>query len=82
MQIQLDPIKFEASTDAPMPTLKQLQDAYIAHVLVETRGKKTKAARILGVNRRTLYRRDKPFSEIAPEAQEAAPEAQDAVEAG
>jgi len=38
-------------------TLEKLQDAYIARVLEETGGNKTKAAHILGVHPRTLTRR-------------------------
>jgi DNA-binding NtrC family response regulator len=39
------------------PTLKEVQEGYIDAVLEHTKGKKTQAARILGCNRRTLYRR-------------------------
>ena len=38
-------------------TLAQLEDLYIEQVLEQTRGNKVQAARILGINRRTLYRR-------------------------
>jgi len=38
-------------------TLAQLEDLYIDQVLEHTRGNKVQAARILGINRRTLYRR-------------------------
>jgi DNA-binding NtrC family response regulator len=38
-------------------TLAQLDDLYIDRVLEYTRGNKVQAARILGINRRTLYRR-------------------------
>jgi len=38
-------------------TLAQLEDLYIDQVLDHTRGNKVQAARILGINRRTLYRR-------------------------
>ena len=39
-----------------LPTLAELQQRYIAHVLEQTGGNKRRAARILGVSRRTLYR--------------------------
>jgi len=39
------------------PTLEELQGRYIARVLTQTRGNISKAARILGVDRKTLYRR-------------------------
>jgi DNA-binding NtrC family response regulator len=39
-------------------TLRELSDLYIDRVLAECGGSKLEAARILGLNRRTLYRRD------------------------
>lgn len=39
-----------------MPPLRELERRYVEHVLREVDGNKEKAARILGVNRRTLYR--------------------------
>jgi len=38
-------------------SLRELEDLYIDRVLEETGGNKVQAARILGINRRTLYRR-------------------------
>jgi DNA-binding NtrC family response regulator len=38
-------------------TLSELEDRYTAEVLAKTDGNKARAARILGINRRTLYRR-------------------------
>jgi DNA-binding NtrC family response regulator len=38
-------------------TLAQLEELYINHVLEHTHGNKVRAAQILGINRRTLYRR-------------------------
>jgi len=38
-------------------TLHELGDLYIEEILSQTRGNKVQAARILGINRRTLYRR-------------------------
>lgn len=40
----------------PLPTLETLQQRYVEYVLVQVAGNKRQAARILGVNRRTLYR--------------------------
>jgi DNA-binding NtrC family response regulator len=42
-----------------LPTLAEWNAKYIDYVLSMTKGKKTAAARILGINRRTLYRRNK-----------------------
>ena len=39
-----------------LPTLETLQQRYVDHVLAQVAGNKRQAARILGVNRRTLYR--------------------------
>lgn len=39
-----------------LPTLETLQQRYVDHVLAQVEGNKRQAARILGVNRRTLYR--------------------------
>jgi two-component system response regulator HydG len=49
---------FFGQSTADMPTLEQLEERYITLVLAKTGGKKEKAAQILGVNRRTLYRRE------------------------
>jgi len=38
-------------------TLSELEDLYTSRVLEKTRGNKARAAKILGINRRTLYRR-------------------------
>ncbi|MBW2274644.1 MAG: sigma-54-dependent Fis family transcriptional regulator [Deltaproteobacteria bacterium] len=52
-------------------TLSELEERYTAEVLAKTDGNKARAARILGINRRTLYRRG--FSnrgdEIQPETE-------------
>ena len=46
-----------------LPTLAEWNARYIEYVLDCTKGKKTAAARILGINRRTLYRRKKSESD-------------------
>jgi two-component system response regulator HydG len=42
-----------------LPTLRELEDQYIRYVMEQVGGQQEKAARILGINRRTLYRRRK-----------------------
>jgi two-component system response regulator HydG len=41
------------------PTLDALTDEYVALIMRETGGDKTRAAEILGISKRTLYRRDR-----------------------
>ncbi|MCU1283857.1 MAG: sigma54 specific transcriptional regulator, Fis family [Acidobacteriales bacterium] len=43
------------------PSLEQLERAYIAEILDYTRGKKTKAAEILGISRKTLLEKRKKY---------------------
>ena len=38
-------------------TLRELEDLYVEEILRQTGGNKVRAARILGIDRRTLYRR-------------------------
>lgn len=50
-----------SDTDAPnsqpeWPTLQQLQDNYVQQVMAYCQGNKQRAAKLLGVTRRTLYR--------------------------
>lgn len=54
------PLQFPKPTSgSQLPTLAEWNQRYIEYVLNFTKGKKTAAARILGINRRTLYRRKK-----------------------
>ena len=57
------PLQFPKPTaGSQLPTLAEWNQRYIEYVLNFTKGKKTAAARILGINRRTLYRRKKSKS--------------------
>ncbi len=47
-------------------TLRQLEDRYLAAVLEQVGGNKVRAARILGINRRTLYRRSEGEGGVRP----------------
>lgn len=53
------PFAFPKGSADELPTLAEWNARYIDYVLNYTKGKKTAAARILGINRRTLYRRNK-----------------------
>lgn len=50
-----------ASATQRLITLEELEKRYMRFVLEKTGGKKEKAAQILGVNRRTLYRKEREF---------------------
>ncbi len=58
-QDQLGSDDFFQNATSRWPTLEELNNRYIDLVLTKTGGRKEKAAQILGINRRTLYRREK-----------------------
>ena len=52
----VDPLTALAGS-GPLPTLKELEARYIERILEHTKGNKRRAAALLGVSRRTLYRK-------------------------
>lgn len=56
------------------PTLEQIEERYIKLVLGQTHNQKDKAAKILGINRRTLYRKERVYGLVAADAPEPADE--------
>ncbi|MES2856096.1 MAG: sigma-54 dependent transcriptional regulator [Bdellovibrionota bacterium] len=59
---QGDVESFFASTQSgTLPTLDEIEKRYMRFILDKTGGKKEKAAQILGVNRRTLYRKEREY---------------------
>jgi transcriptional regulator of acetoin/glycerol metabolism len=48
-------------TDEAYLTLEEVEKRHLIRVLKETRGNKVKAAKILGIDRRTLYRMAERF---------------------
>lgn len=56
------------------PTLEQLERRYIEVVMDKTAGRKDKAAQILGINRRTLYRKEREYGLVDPNAPESDPD--------
>ena len=46
---------------ADLPRLDELEKRYLIHVLEKTNGNRTKAAEVLGIDRRTLYRMAERF---------------------
>jgi DNA-binding NtrC family response regulator len=52
------------------PTVAQLEERYIKIVMDKTAGRKDKAAQILGINRRTLYRKERELGLVPADAPE------------
>jgi len=53
--------EFMADSTRDLPTIEQLEKRYIQVVMDKTGGKKDKASQILGINRRTLYRKEREY---------------------
>jgi two-component system response regulator HydG len=62
--------QFFVGATSDFPTVEQLEKRYIALVLEKTGGRKDKAAQILGINRRTLYRKEREYGLISASAPE------------
>lgn len=65
-----NPDSFFSSATGDFPTVTQLEERYIKLVLEKTAGRKDKAAQILGMNRRTLYRKEREFGLIPQDSPE------------
>jgi DNA-binding NtrC family response regulator len=63
----------EATSDSP--TIEQLERRYIELILQKTAGRKDKAAQILGINRRTLYRKEREYGLVDSNSDENVPPA-------
>jgi DNA-binding NtrC family response regulator len=46
---------------AELPTMEEVERRYLAHVLKVTGGNKVKTSEILGIDRRTLYRKAEKY---------------------
>ena len=44
-----------------LPSLEEMEKRYLAHVLVAMKGNRSRAAEVLGIDRRTLYRMAERF---------------------
>ena len=55
--------RIDTSNPAELQTLEAVEQQYIQRVLKSVQGNRTEAARILGVDRKTLYRRLKQDEE-------------------
>ncbi len=52
---------FYGSAISDLPTLAQLEKRYIEYVLQKSGDRKEKASQLLGINRRTLYRKEREY---------------------
>jgi DNA-binding NtrC family response regulator len=55
------PAPLEASLFTGLPSLEELEKRYLRHVLAELKGNRSRAAEVLGIDRRTLYRMAERF---------------------
>lgn len=62
---------------ADRPTLERLEERYIKMILNDVRGKKDEAAKVLGISRRTLYRKERLYGMIEDDATEPVEESVD-----
>lgn len=60
---------FAATQGGALPTLEDIERRYIKFVLEKTGNRKEKAAQILGVNRRTLYRKERDYGFVTDEVE-------------
>ena len=56
------PASLEPPLFADLPSLDELEKRYLRHVLVQVKGNRSRAAEVLGIDRRTLYRMAERFS--------------------
>ena len=63
----LSPEAFMSQVSEELPTLEDMERRYIRFVLDKTGGKKEKASHILGINRRTLYRKEREYGWVDDE---------------
>jgi DNA-binding NtrC family response regulator len=62
------PASLEQPLFAGLPKLEELESRYLRHVLAEVKGNRSRAAEVLGIDRRTLYRMAERFGiELAEE---------------
>lgn len=66
-----DPESVMAQASQQFFTLEELEKRYMRFILEKTGGKKEKAAQILGINRRTLYRKEREYGWVVDDHQDA-----------
>jgi DNA-binding NtrC family response regulator len=55
------PASREATLFTGLPSLEEMEKRYLRHVLAEVKGNRSRAAEVLGIDRRTLYRMAERF---------------------
>jgi DNA-binding NtrC family response regulator len=55
------PAPFEEPLFTGLPSLEEMEKRYLRHVLAEVKGNRSRAAEVLGIDRRTLYRMAERF---------------------
>ncbi len=61
---------FFGAATGDFPTLEQLERRYIEMIMEKTAGRKDKASQILGINRRTLYRKEREYGMVSADSHE------------
>jgi len=56
--------EFFGESTGDFPTLTKLEERYIRLIMEKTGGRKDKASQILGINRRTLYRKEREYGMV------------------
>lgn len=56
--------EFFGESTQDFPTLTKLEERYIRLIMEKTGGRKDKASQILGINRRTLYRKEREYGMV------------------
>ena len=56
--------EFFGDSTSDFPTLTKLEERYIRLIMEKTAGRKDKASQILGINRRTLYRKEREYGMV------------------
>lgn len=64
---------FFGQATSDLPPMDELEKRYIALVLEKTGSKKEKAAQILGINRRTLYRKEREYGFVSADSEDQEP---------
>ena len=66
--VRLEPALRPAESDGELTTLEDVERRYIQRVLMECKGHRQKAAKILGISERNLYRKLKEFQGAATDS--------------